>query len=60
MAQIERDTLPCLECEGTGIVKKYLNMAGDYLKFHCRACGGTGKQYYGGPTYQPITNQGGS
>ena len=41
--------LPCLRCEGTGIVRYYLNRAGDYEKRHCPQCLGQGKAEYEGP-----------
>jgi hypothetical protein len=34
----------CLNCEGHGVVRHYLNRAGDYDKSHCPICGGTGKE----------------
>jgi hypothetical protein len=34
----------CLKCEGVGVLRTYLNHAGDYKKRHCEACKGTGKE----------------
>lgn len=33
----------CLKCEGTGIIRQYINHAGDYTVSHCEECTGTGK-----------------
>lgn len=41
--------LPCLRCEGSGVVRYYLNRAGDHEKKHCPECLGTGKQEYAEP-----------
>jgi hypothetical protein len=32
----------CLTCEGHGVRRNYLDIAGDYEKYHCPDCGGTG------------------
>jgi hypothetical protein len=40
----ERVQRACLRCEGRGVRREYLNIAGDYKKHHCEACGGTGKE----------------
>lgn len=32
----------CLNCEGTGVLRKYLNRAGEYRARHCPSCEGTG------------------
>ena len=34
----------CLKCEGTGVLRTYINHAGDCKKQHCDACHGTGKE----------------
>jgi hypothetical protein len=34
----------CLHCEGHGVVRHYLNRAGEFDKSHCPICGGTGKE----------------
>jgi hypothetical protein len=34
----------CLNCEGHGVIRTYLNRAGDYNKSHCPNCAGTGRQ----------------
>ncbi len=35
--------LGCLMCEGRGVVRNYLDRMGDYEKYHCPNCKGTGK-----------------
>ena len=44
--------LPCLACEGTGVVRKYINVAGSYDVYHCKACEGTGYMEYEEPIYE--------
>jgi hypothetical protein len=34
----------CLNCEGHGVVRHYLNRAGEFDKSHCPNCAGTGRQ----------------
>jgi hypothetical protein len=34
----------CLNCEGHGVVRHYLNRAGEFDKSHCPICDGTGKE----------------
>lgn len=34
----------CLGCEGHGVRRKYIDRAGDYEKYHCQFCGGTGNE----------------
>jgi hypothetical protein len=34
----------CLNCEGRGTVRHYLDRAGSYDVKHCTACKGTGKE----------------
>jgi transposase-like protein len=41
--------LACIRCEGSGVVRDYLNIAGDYRRWHCPDCGGTGLHEYGAP-----------
>lgn len=46
-------TLACIRCEGGGVVRHYLNVAGDFRRYHCPDCGGTGKQDYS----EPLTEE---
>lgn len=34
----------CLSCEGHGVKRKYIDRAGDYTKYHCPDCDGTGNE----------------
>ncbi len=34
----------CLGCEGHGVRRRYIDRAGDYDKYHCQFCGGTGNE----------------
>jgi DnaJ-class molecular chaperone len=36
----------CLRCEGSGVVRHYINRAGDYEKYHCPQCKGSGRGEY--------------
>ena len=45
--------LSCLKCEGHGVIRYYLDRAGSYEKYHCRVCGGTGKNEYTEPVLMP-------
>lgn len=47
-------TLACLRCEGSGTVRHYLNRAGDYEKWHCPDCGGTGECEYAEPQLRAV------
>lgn len=40
-------TKPCLNCGGTGCLKEYENVAGDYHYVHCQDCDGTGHEIPG-------------
>lgn len=42
--------LACLRCEGSGVVRHYLNRGGEYETWHCPTCGGTGQAEYAEPT----------
>lgn len=34
----------CIDCEGHGVKRNYLDRAGSYEKYHCKTCGGTGDE----------------
>jgi DnaJ-class molecular chaperone len=38
------NTRSCLYCEGHGTKRRYLDRAGDYEVYHCKACDGTGSE----------------
>jgi hypothetical protein len=41
---LQRATDPaCLRCEGHGVIRNYINRAGDYEKEYCPQCKGSGR-----------------
>lgn len=35
-----------MRCEGHGVVRNYIDRVGDYERWHCRDCNGTGEREY--------------
>lgn len=44
--------LACIKCSGSGVVKVTIDIAGDYYKYHCPKCLGTGKVEYREPVLE--------
>lgn len=40
-------TRSCLDCEGRGTRRHYIDRAGDFEVYHCKVCGGTGVESEG-------------
>lgn len=43
---VKMNVKSCLSCEGHGVIRIRIDLAGDYDKEHCPECNGTGKKEY--------------